>query len=42
MTHLSNWGAAMNNTVTQTAMGMTPQQIKNSNQNNDGFLTNSY
>ena len=42
MTHLSNWGAAMNNTVTQTAMGMTPQQIRNSNQNNDGFLTNSY
>ncbi len=42
MTHLSNWGAAMNNTVTQTAMGMTPQQIRNSNHNNDGFLTNSY
>lgn len=40
MTHLENWGSSLNNTITQTAMGMTPQQIRNSNHNNNGFLSN--
>jgi hypothetical protein len=42
MTHLQNWGSALNNTITQTAMGMTPQQISNSNTSTDGFINNSY
>ena len=42
MTHLQNWGSALNNTITQTAMGMTPQQISNSNASTDGFINNSY
>ena len=42
MTHLQNWGSALNNTITQTAMGMTPQQISNSNTSTDGFISNSY
>ena len=42
MTHLQNWGSALNNTITQTAMGMTPQQISNSNAFTDGFINNSY
>ena len=41
-THLQNWGSALNNTITQTAMGMTPQQISNSNAFTDGFINNSY
>ena len=40
--HLDNWGALMNNTVTQTAMGMTPQQIRNANVSNDGFIDKRY
>ena len=42
MTHLQNWGSSLNNTITQTAMGMTPQQISNSNTSTDGFINNSY
>ena len=42
MTHLQNWGSTLNNTITQTAMGMTPQQISNSNTSTDGFINNSY
>ena len=42
MTHLQNWGSSLNNTITQTAMGMTPQQISNSNASPDGFISNSY
>ena len=42
MTHLQNWGSVLNNTITQTAMGMTPQQISNSNASTDGFINNSY
>ena len=42
MTHLQNWGSALNNTITQTAMGMTPQQISNSNTSTDGFINKSY
>ena len=40
MTHLENWGSSLNNTITQTAMGMTPQQIRNTNHDNNGFLSN--
>ena len=40
--HLDNWGSSMNNTVTQSALGMTHQQISNSNVSNDGFISNSY
>ena len=28
----------MNNTISQTAMGMTPQQIRNSNVSTEGFI----
>ena len=31
-----------NNTISQTAMGMTPQQIRNSNASSDGFISNAY
>ena len=40
--HLDNWGSYLNNTVTQAAMGMTHKQISNSNDNTDGFISNSY
>tara|TARA_R100001015_G_C4567821_1_gene126404 strand:- start:258 stop:890 length:633 start_codon:yes stop_codon:yes gene_type:complete len=42
MTHLQNWGSSLNNTITQTAMGMSPQQISNSNASPDGFINKSY
>ena len=38
MTHLNNWGSALNSTITQTAMGMSPQQIRNSNVSDKGFI----
>ena len=40
--HLDNWGSSINNTVTQTALGLTPTQIRNSNTSTDGFINNSY
>ena len=40
--HLDNWGSIMNNTISQTAMGMTPQQIRNSNVSDDGFISGAY
>ena len=40
--HTDNWGALMNNTVTQTAMGMSPQQIRNSNVSDQGFIKDFY
>ena len=40
--HLDNWGSLMNNTITQSAMGMSPQQIRNSNVSNDGFISGAY
>ena len=42
MTHLDNWGSALNSTISQTAMGMTPQQIRNSNVSDKGFIRESY
>ena len=41
-THLENWGHFLNNTVSQSAMGMTPQQIRNSNVSDDGFISGAY
>ncbi len=32
----------MNNTISQSAMGMTPQQIRNTNVSNDGFIDKRY
>ena len=40
--HLDNWGSLMNNTISQTAMGMSPDQIRNSNTHTDGFINKSY
>ena len=40
--HLDNWGSLMNNTISQSAMGMTPQQIRNSNVSTDGFISGTY
>jgi len=39
-THLENWGHVLNNTVSQAAMGMSPQQIRNSSVSDSGFLDN--
>ena len=39
-THLDNWGHVLNNTISQAAMGMTPQQIRNSSVSDGGFLDN--
>ena len=40
--HTDNWNQSLNGTVTQTAMGMTPQQIRNSNVSGQGFIDNLY
>jgi len=40
--HTDNWNDLMNNTICQSAMGMTPQQIRNSNASNDGFISGAY
>jgi len=40
--HLDNWGSVLNNTISQTAMGMTPQQIRNSNTSTQGFISDAY
>ena len=40
--HTDHWNDLMNNTISQTAMGMTPQQIRNSNVSNDGFISGAY
>jgi len=40
--HLDNWGSSINNSVTQTALGLTPTQIRNSNASSDGFISNTY
>ena len=31
-----------NNTISQTAMGMTPQQIRNTNVSDQGFIKDFY
>ena len=40
--HYENWGSIMNNTISQSAMGMTPQQIRNSNVSTEGFISDAY
>ena len=40
--HTDNWNSMFNNTISQTAMGMTPQQIRNTNVSNDGFIDKRY
>ena len=40
--HTDNWNDLMNNTISQTAMGMTPEQISNSNVSDQGFLKDFY
>ena len=40
--HLDNWGSLLNNTISQSAMGMTPQQIRNSNVSTEGFISDAY
>ena len=40
--HLDNWGSLMNNTISQSAMGMTSQQIRNTNVSDDGFIDKRY
>ena len=40
--HLDNWGSLLNNTISQSAMGMSPQQIRKSNVSDDGFISGAY
>ena len=40
--HLDNWGSLLNNTISQSAMGMTPQQIRNTNVSDQGFIKDFY
>ena len=40
--HYENWDSMANNTISQTAMGMTPTQIRNSNASTEGFISDAY
>lgn len=40
--HLDNWGSSLNNTITQTAMGMTTDQIKKADVSETSFISSSY
>ena len=40
--HTDNWNSLLNNTISQTAMGMTPQQIRNTNVSDQGFIKDFY
>jgi len=40
--HTDNWNSLMNNTISQSAMGMSPQQIRNSNVSTQGFISDAY
>jgi len=40
--HTDHWNDLMNNTISQTAMGMTPQQIRNTNVSDQGFIKDFY
>lgn len=40
--HLDNWGSSLNNTITQTAMGMTADQIKKADVSETSFISSSY
>tara|TARA_R100000152_G_scaffold1511_1_gene490 strand:+ start:1262 stop:2983 length:1722 start_codon:yes stop_codon:yes gene_type:complete len=40
--HLDNWGSSMNNTITQTALGMSLEQIKQSDTSDTSFISSTY
>ena len=40
--HTDNWNSLLNNTVSQSAMGMSLTQIRNSNVSTDGFISDAY
>ena len=40
--HTDNWNDLLNNTISQSAMGMTPQQIRNTNVSDQGFIKDFY
>ena len=40
--HTDNWNSLLNNTISQTAMGMNPQQIRNTNVSDQGFIKDFY
>ena len=40
--HTDKWNSMYNNTISQTAMGMTPQQIRNTNVSDQGFIKDFY
>jgi hypothetical protein len=40
--HLDNWNSSLNNTITQTALGMTLEQIKQTNDSDTSFISSSY
>ena len=40
--HLDNWGSSMNKTITQTALGMTLEQIRQTDTSNTSFISSDY
>ena len=40
--HLDNWNSSINNTITQTALGMSMEQIKQTNDSDTSFISSSY
>ena len=40
--HTDHWNSLLNNTISQSAMGMSPVQIRNSNVSTDGFISDAY
>ena len=40
--HTDHWNDLLNNTISQSAMGMSPTQIRNSNVSTDGFISDAY
>ena len=40
--HLDNWNSSMNNTITQTALGMSLEQIKQTNDSDTSFISSTY
>ena len=40
--HLDDWGSSMNNTITQTALGMSLQQIRQTNVSDTSFISSDY
>ena len=40
--HLDNWDSSLNKTITQTALGMTLEQIKQTNDSDTSFISSTY